>query len=409
MIVRKIKPEEFQRTNELFGISFEFEVDNSKTGEEKLRELSELPFKGRHDIYFAERWAAFEDDDKTMMSFIVTTPYDMNFDGNICKMTGIGGVSTLPQYRRHGGIRACFEASLKSMYKEGYDFSYLYPFSTGYYGKFGYELCDEVTHYFVNLRSIKPFDIGGGCCIVEHGSHLEDIKKVYNDYKQGYNLMCEREDCDYKWAVEANPAKTREYIYVYKNAEGEAKGVISFTKEKREDNRFDMRCKRFYFSDTEGFKGLLNFSLAFSSYYEHIIFILPQNLNITSFIPEWALYSYKRESYFNGMVRVVNVESVLSKAKYQGSGSLVIAVSDKQIAENDGTFKVTFKDGKATEVTRVSEPCDIELDIRDFSRFIIGTHDVNAMRFVERVKINGDLEKISKVFYNKPHFIADYF
>lgn len=106
MIVRKIKPEEFQRTNELFGISFEFEVDNSKTGEEKLRELSELPFKGRHDIYFAERWAAFEDDDKTMMSFIVTTPYDMNFDGNICKMTGIGGVSTLPQYRRHGGIRA---------------------------------------------------------------------------------------------------------------------------------------------------------------------------------------------------------------------------------------------------------------------------------------------------------------
>lgn len=408
MIVRKIKPEEFQRTNELFGIAFEFEIDNEKSGEELAKEMQSNP-KGRGEIYFTERWAAFEDDDKTMTSFIATTPYNMQFDGSICRMTGIGGVSSLPQYRRHGGIRACFEASLKAMYEEGYDFSYLYPFSTGYYGKFGYELCDEVTHYFVNLRSIKPFPIGGRCYIVEHGSCLDDIKKVYNDYKQGYNLMCEREDCDYLWAIEANPAKTREYSYVYKNEAGEAKGVISFTKEKRQDGRFDMRCKRFYFSDTEGFKGLLNFSLAFASYYEHIVFILPNGLNITSFIPEWALYSYKRESYFNGMVRVINAKSVLQKAKYQGSGNAVLKIIDNQISENNNTFEICFENGKAASVEVSDKPCDVELDIRDFSRFIIGTHNVSDFRFVETVKLFKNEENLKKVFYNKPHFIADYF
>lgn len=407
MIVRKIKKDELKRTSELFGIAFEFEIDNAKSAEEVYEEAVRNP-KSRGDLYWQEKWAAF-DDDGNMMAYLSAQPYNVQFDGHIVKMTGIGGVSTLPQYRRNGCIRKCFEASLKDMYENDFTLSYLYPFSTAYYRKFGYELCNEVIHYYINLRSIQRFpEADGQVYLVEHGSHLDDIKKVYTDYAAGYNLMCKRDDIDYTAIKESNPAKDRHYIYVYKSKNGEAKGVMSFTKEKVND-RFNMQCRYFYFSDMEGFKGLLNHCLAFAAYYEHVVFKLPLDINITSYIPEWALYTYKRESYFHGMVRVVNVKKALELAKYQGSGSLVIKVTDQQIEQNNNTFEVTFVDGRATRVEVVDKPFDIALSINNFSRLIIGTHSPCELKYIEALQINADLEKIGQVFYKKLNFIADYF
>jgi len=407
MEIRKIKENELKRTNELFGIAFEFGIDNSKTSDEFIKEVKSNP-KSRGDLYWQEKWAAF-DEDNNMMAFISAQPYNVNFDDNIVKMTGIGGVSTLPQYRRNGAIRQCFEKSIKDMYKNDFTLSYLYPFSTAYYNKFGYELCNEVVHYYINLKSIKRYpEADGQVFLVENGSNLEDFKKVYEDFADGYNLMCKRDDIDYNFVKESNPAKDKHYIYIYKDKSGVAKGAMSFEKEKDGD-KFNMRCRNFFFSDLEGLKGLLNHTLAFSSYYEHIIFRLPLDINITSIIPEWALYSYKRESYFNGMVRVINATKTLELAKYKGSGSLKINIEDNLIQENNKTFEVVFENNKAISVLETTSAADISLTINDFSRLIIGTHDANELKYIERIKLNCDLDKIDKVFYKKLNFIADYF
>ena len=139
MIIRKIRPEELKRTYELFGIAFEFSADWSKSPMEIYEEVKSNP-KSREDACWGERWAAFKDDNSTMMSYFIAQPFPVQFDGNTYTMTGIGGVASLPQYRRQGGIRGCFEAALPAMYQDGHAFSYLYPFSTAYYRKFGYEM-----------------------------------------------------------------------------------------------------------------------------------------------------------------------------------------------------------------------------------------------------------------------------
>ena len=54
------------------------------------RDVRERP-KGRGQRFYTEKWAAFEDDDQTMMGFMFTIPYVVNFDGHACKMNGIGG------------------------------------------------------------------------------------------------------------------------------------------------------------------------------------------------------------------------------------------------------------------------------------------------------------------------------
>lgn len=408
MIVRKIKPEELKRTNELFAIAFESELDNSKSAELVYQEAISNP-DSRDNIYCMERWAAFEDDDKTMISNFIATPFTVQFDGHLCKMAGIGGVATLPQYRRMGGIRECFRASLPDMYKNDITFSYLYPFSTAYYRKFGYEMCCERFSYQIRLSSIRPFSLEGNCYLVENESPaLDDIRQVYSVWQEKYNMMTVNEDYEFAWIKNSNPVKDQRFTYVYKSKDKIAKGYMTFFKEDSTNGR-NLKCSRFFFTDMEGFHGLLNLAYTCSSDHQYITFELPTDLDITLVLPEWSMGAGQCDKVYCGMARVVNVIKVLKMAKYLGSGSLVISITDTFISENNNTFYLRFENGVAQEVYITNAMPDISLGIADFSRLIVGACDTSAILFMESVNVYSTLEKLSNVFYKKPALITEYF
>jgi len=408
LIIRKIKPEELKRTNELFAIAFEYEMDNTKTAEQVYEDTTLNP-KTREDYYWNDRWAAFEDDDQTMMSYFIANPYPVNFDSHHCTMFSIGGVATLPQYRRRGGIRACFEAALPEMYDRGAAFSYLYPFSTAYYRKFGYEMCCENFGYQIKLSAFRSYPVEGSCSLVEPGHlMLNEIKTVYQVWQNKYNLMVENEDFEYAWVVNSNPAKSQVFTYVYKSNEGKPKAYVTFRKVEDATTQ-NIKCSNFFFTDIEGFQGLMNLLQSCSSDHQNVSFELPTDQFITPLFPEWSMGAGKCEKIFQGMVRVINVEQVLKMAKYKGDGTITIQVSDAQIPQNNHTFLVNFKDDTALEVSITEQPADISLGITDFSRLIVGTCDPSSIEFMESVQVNASLDKISKVFYRKPNHITENF
>lgn len=409
MIIRKIKPEELKRTLELFAIAFEFSDDLNKSPEETFKDITENP-KSREDVFWGERWAAFEDDDKTMMSYFIDQPFPVQFDGNVYTMTGIGGVATLPQYRKCGGIRGCFEAALPAMYQDGVAFSYLYPFSSAYYRKFGYEMGCERLQYHVRLSSVKHFDVSGNCSLVEPGNlMLDEIQQIYRVWQNKYNMMIANEDYEFSWVKKSNPVKDQVFTYVYKSKNGEPMGYLSVKQIIEPDGR-NLQCTRFCCTCPEGLKGLLNVLIALGSDHEFATFEVPADVDLTLILPEWAMGSVSLKKYWAGMVRVVNVETVLKGARYHDDGTLSIAVTDKQIAANCGTFVVTFTDGKAVSVEKSDTAApDISMGINEFSRLIIGTCDDSSLAYMDNVTIHNDVPGIRQVFYRKPNMIAEYF
>lgn len=414
MIVRKINDSEYKRTCELFSIAFEFGADNDKTNEEMLLEMQNKE-QGRGDMYYHERWASFTDDNQ-MMSFIIATPYEVNFDGHECKMTGIGAVSSLPQYRRSGGVRACFEKSIPDMYDQGYDFSYLYPFSTAYYRKFGYELSGKVMLYELSMLNMPRFnEVSGTAHLNEKGSELDGIKQVYEVFSKKYNMMVARKEFDYIQVKNNNPATDKHYMYVYKDSKGTPLGVMSFRKEEHDGKRV-MACSNIWFVNLDGLKGVFNHILAYASNFEKVKFNLPTDVDISMLIPEWSLNGSKIGQYNMGMARVVNVKKVLEKARYKGDGECVIEVQDDIVSENNNKFKVTFKQGVAVSVENVegkTEFCEIESDIfvsiNQFSRLILGEYDLDMAQYDDKVVIKKNISMLEKVFYKKPIFLCDYF
>lgn len=395
MIVRRTRPEEVPRANKLFAIAFEQPME---------REAAARP-----DGEGVRRWSAFDGGTGEMMSTFTITDFTVRFDGHACKMGGVGGVATLPQYRRRGGVRGCFQAALPDMYASGYDFSYLYPFSTAYYRKFGYECCVRKLFFSVRLGLLAPPEFHGTLRLAEAGNPMtEAIRAVDACWEGKYNMMVQHRRADYQWTEKQDPAVRQGFTYVCFAPDKTPKAYASFTKEDQDGGR-NLVCSRFCFTDREGFSGLMNLFKSLSADHALVKFSLPASEAMEHLFPEWSMGAAACSLQPAGMVRAVNVKSVLEKAAYAGSGSAVLRVRDPQIPENDRTFSLRFSQGKAVSVEETREEADAVLSIAAFSALIAGVCDFrDAAEWMDGLEVRRPAA-LPQVFYRKPLMIADYF
>lgn len=410
MIARQVKPEEVKRTEELFSISFDSPYDNPLSPEELYHQYSTAP-KTLEQEHSLERFAAFEDDNKTMMSCFIMQPFSVRFDGHYESMYSIGGVATLPQYRKRGGIRACFEKTLSYLYEKETAFSYLYPFSTAYYRKFGYELCCRRQHYSVALSHIPAFSLTGSSYLVDYSTAnraAEDIPRIYSAWQDKYNMMVRGTAYDFSFIGSANPYKDQVFTYVYRSAENEPLAYMTFS-DNTDPNCRQLVCSRFFYINAEGLQGLLALAKGFASDYRQILFSLPMELSLEQTLPEWSMGAIGCTLYQNGMVRVIHVKKVLQNARYIGSGSVSIQIDDPFIPENNRTFQVVFSNGVCREINDFEGTADISMPINVFSTFITGGYDTDSITDFSNVSVHASMEEIRKVFYKKPVYITNSF
>lgn len=410
MIARKIRPEEVKRTEELFSVSFDSSYENDDSPMELYQKYMENP-ASREQEHCLERFAAFEDDDVTMTSCFILQPFEIRFDGHNEPMSGVGGVATLPQYRRKGGIRACFQKALPYLYGKGVVFSYLYPFSTAYYRKFGYELCSKRLLYTVELAHIPAFALDGSCYLLEASNAsmaMEDIPYIYRDWQAKYNTMVLDTPYDFNFIKKANPFKDQVFTYVYRSSKGEPLAYMTFRNRREEDPR-QMECSRLFYINEEGLKGLLTLAKSFASDYRQICFKLPSDSCLEHILPEWSMGAVSCQLRQEGMIRVINVQKALQDAAYKGSGSCILKIEDSFINENNRTFRITFENGRCKEVVSDETAPDAVMSISAFSGLIMGGYFSENLAQFSGVQINGNMETLEKVFYKKPVYITSYF
>lgn len=406
MIIRKIKPEELKRTEEIFSAAFNFPYEKEMSEMELYQTYTENP-KNREQEFCLERFAAFEDDDKTMMSYFILNPFQVQFDGHQESMYGIGGVATLPQYRKSGGIRACFTEALPYMYKKDVVFSYLYPFSTAFYRKFGYEMCGRRQIYSVSLQHIPACKVNGKSYLLDRFTAeraMEDIPKVYSGFQKKYNIMTLGIPYDFTFIQSAEPYKDQTFTYVYCSEVKEPLAYMTFRCVLTPGDRH-LECSQLCYLNREGLEGMLALVKTFASDFGYIRFPFPESSDLELILPEWSMNAVKRESGSNGMVRVINAKKALQDAAYRGSGSISIRIEDSYIEENNRTFHVTFKEGVCEKIVCSDEEADITMPIGAFSALLTGGHDTSAVEMFDGVHIHKKCEALAGIFYKKPVYI----
>ena len=412
MIARLLKPEESWRWNQVMAAAFEWDFDLEKAKAEAAREKTEeeLREQARNRCF-----GALSDDGKILYGCVNSREYTCRFDGGAYKLGGIGGVSTLPPYRHNGAIRASLSASLRDMYENGFTFSYLYPFSTQYYRKFGYEVGAEARRWVMPLADIRPKDVGGTIEQIFPGDDFSPLLEVYNACFGDCNMSAVRDRYD-AGLEKAKLMEEHRYVYVWRNEAGAPRGLMIAHKT-REDGAVVMDCNHtfgaqnengFLFCDMEALSALLFFvKSAFSADYDKISFTTRREIDLTSLVGENN--SASCSMFWNGMLRVVNVRRVLENCSCRGTGCVRIAVEDTILPENCGTWKLTFAPGQVNFVEKTEEQPDVSLTINAFSALICGARDVHSLAWIPDAVVHNAAAPFAGVFYAKPCFMLDLF
>ncbi len=422
MKIRTLEPNEGWRATQVAAVCFEFpfnlEEERAKAEAMTAEEIEAAKNPPKTDGYplpsdsFPAHtvWGCFSDDEKTLMGSIGITNYTCRFDGNAVLMGGIGGVSTLPAYRRGGTIRKCFEAALPDLYEKGFVFSTLYPFSRAYYRKFGYENGAFVRELTVDIEALPSQPVGGTIEQLFPGDDLSPLLEIYNEFYKTYNLSVYRREYD-PALVKENLLAQQRYIYLWRNEQGKPRGF--FISKKTDGGvlnctyTFPLR-NGFLALDVRAYQALFAFiRSAFAAHYQKVKFAVPDVVRLDSLFPEGNLVGIHLD--YNGMVRVVHLEKALELCRCRGEGTLKIEVTDPQIPQNTGTWRMDFAKGQPNRVTKTNDAPDISMPVSAFAPLICGIRTAEELSMMPEVTVHNPDAPFESVFYCKPCFLTELF
>lgn len=413
MIVRKITQADWAEDTFVSSVAFEGGFDPTEPVDYAERTLRyEQDPQSRFDRYWAERWAAFTDAGE-MMGSIGCYPYTVRYNGHSVGMSGIGGVATLPPYRRQGVIRACFREAFAEMRAKGQLVTMLYPFNDAFYRKFGYENAIRIKSWEIPMTALQRSGVEGTVEMFRVGGDTRAYAKVFEAFNARYELSSVREALDWKPMERLNPSQQRTYAYLWRDRSGAPKGYMVFRKEYTDGRRI-MNCVPgfgsvcdFVFTDADGLRGLLDFAATFASDYDTLRVVLPYDLDIEPVLQTHNPLLIKQG--FRGMLRVLDVERALALSAYRGSGRLRVGVDDAMCPWNEGVWQVDFQDGKACRVGLTDEAADVDMPVSDFSRLIFGSHDADELWLLPNLRLHADPAALAPVFYRKRTWIGEQF
>ena len=314
------------------------------------------------------RMGAFNEEGQ-LLSAMMQIPYDVRFEGESVKLLGIGGVVTDPCARRGGAVRKLFEEGLPRLYREGYVFSALYPFSHRFYRKFGYETA-EFWHNAELPRTSLRSDLEPADEIVRAlpDGDDQDMRAVYERYAADKHLVVLRDDAMWADLRRGTPWADLKYAYIMKKS---GKAVAYWVGTMQKDGwRTTLTLKDFAWTCPEGLEAVFAMIRGMNEVESVVLRVQggfdPRNLVEEPYDVDW-------KNPCDGMVRVMNVERALVLLPAPPlPGMLHIRVTDAQIPQNNGVFVVNC-DGYGVSVTRDDyAEADIACDIRGLAVLMCG-------------------------------------
>lgn len=347
MIIRNIENGENKKTQSLMACAFKYPLDASRVGDDMEEEFI----------------GAFADDNETLMAQIAVKDYKVTYCGKTVGCVGIAGVSTYPEYRREGCIRAIFNEVFRRCADRGWDVSLLYPFSYRYYRKFGYELAFRHKTLSVPFSMLTHIERNNDA-VLYNGEEdvLADLLGVYAAYAKDKNLCMVRTDGA---SYSADPIKSCRYTYLWKNG-GTPASYATVTPDGE-----TLRVTELVYTDAASLYGILGFLRLFDGQYKNVYFALLENDSPVDFLV--GTDKGITASCADGAEgRVVNVKNVLMMNEYpRHGGSIRIRITGDVIENNNGVFTVSFGDKTDVSFEKDGE-WDVSTSINSFSRLVFG-------------------------------------
>lgn len=391
MEVRKLTEKEHFEADLISCVAFHMRMEDP----EKAREESE---KLR-----TEDWGAFDERGK-LMARILNYRYNTWLDGQLVVSGGIGGVSTLPEYRNSGAIREIFGKLIPEARRNGEIISTLYPFNHAFYRKFGYETACWRNDYEFAPAVLKEYRFSGTAELWKPGDPVSGYTALYNRFAEGFNLAMRRDDeMMLDGHLKGEYYRDRKFGYLLQE-NGVPVAYLIF-KDIRHDPMAILSVEDLAWDGRAGMNALLGFLGRFTADYGTIRLFLPACLELFSFIRCPQSYDISQTVGHGYMIRAVNVQQLLEIIRKPDHCSFIIRVEgDKFIADNNGTWEVRGK-----EAVRTDKAPDLTVSVQAFGQLAAGCASLSEAVYRPDVTVADNRDVLERIFIRKPVLVEDHF
>lgn len=364
--------------------------------------------------------------DEKLVSVLTAISFSMRFETQAIPMCGVGGVATLPEYRRLGAIRGLMSEMLRSYRKKGFVFSYLFPFSFSYYSQFGYAPGCQRFDVSYPVNKLSCHKENGHVRHVSGLSDLETIAAIYRRFTAHTNGAVLRSRSTWEKMLKRDAEADQTHTYVWQDLEGCDRAWISFTTQ-CENNASELTIDDWASDSIDGLTGLLAFLTRFASDYKTVHMRLPIDIDLTRLFPEANALECRFRTY--GQIRLLDVKKALDcllrpnwlidEVKHR-TGSLDrflrLNVTDDFLPENHGVyiFDLTGEQKVIHKQPDEREAVDLTCDIRPLATLLLGSQNLKTLLEHPGVSITAGfsaerLDLLERFFSTKKQGIYDHF
>lgn len=404
--IRELNCEELIELEKLSTTLFRSKNEKLKDEEAYKKILLAEAQKSSFDFF---RLGAFCDD--KLCAAIINNDYIVNFDGNECKMSGIGGVVSDFNSPVKGLMKKINMVAFEKMRKNKQFISHLYPFEESYYRKYGYEVSAEISEWNIPVEKIENFK--NGIVLAYDGSDKMkfDIINLYEAFSKDKNLSVKNTQKNWEAFFEEVKAYVTDLkSFLHYDNDGNCDAYMNYNIIYHEHKPQDLKVNKLWYKNFKALGGLLSYFITQRLYCDKIFISLPTTVDISPFLNStggWGKRNVTRYTINSGLSRIVDVEEILKIATFKNEGEICIKIYDDDYAPwNNDCFNVKY--GKeTTKVERGGKP-DIEMKISSFSAGILGRFDFENLKIFPDIKIINNIE-FGDVFYKKHLFIEEHF
>ena len=122
-------------------------------------------------------------DGEQIVSGLYRLPFELRIGNQLFQMGGIGDVMTYPEYGGHGYATTLLKTALEDMNTEGYELSFLAPFSQRYYRRLGFEQAESSFTYEIQPSKFRPIRVKSNLQ-VKRASFASSMDEIIEYYRQ---------------------------------------------------------------------------------------------------------------------------------------------------------------------------------------------------------------------------------
>lgn len=328
------------------------------------------------------------------------------FGGRAVDTWGVAGVAVRPELRLRGLGRELMLAHLREHFDSGPPISTLYPAAPRMYRNLGWEYAGSRISYVARVSELPAHET----TLVVRAAGDADARLIEGLYERRTapeNGCLRRSEAIWK-RVRRTPEGSPFFAYVAER-DGVPEGYALYT-QKRDGTtpRFDILVRDLVCVTTEGARAFIGFFARHQSVANQMFFFgAPHDPMLLELQRGPEVRVHERQDW---MLRIVRVKDALEARGYAAyvSAEAVIRVRDETLPANDGSWKLTLRDGQMT-VSKGGKGGP-GIDARGLAALYSGSMTTTQLRSAGLMDGSGKHDAaLGAMFAGPPSWMPDYF